>query len=124
MALSYGTELILDLHDCDVDKFNRDSLDGFFEELCFAINMQMCERHFWDDVGVPENEKQISPHTKGTSAIQFILTSNITVHTLDELGKVFINIFSCKDFDPQIARDVCCDWFRGTAVNSRVVIRE
>lgn len=115
--MAYGKELILDLHDCDVSTFNRESLDRFFEELCFAINMTMCERHFWDDVGVPEDEKQTSPHTKGTSAIQFILTSNITVHTLDELKAVYINIFSCKDFDPSLAAIICRDWFHGHVAN-------
>ena len=92
----YGYELIIDLHGCDVKTFNRESLDNYFENICNAIDMQRCEMHFWDDVGVPDNEKQTSPHTKGTSAVQFILTSTIVVHTLDLLGAVYINIFSCK----------------------------
>ncbi len=53
----YGFELILDLHGCDVSKFNRTSLDEYFEKVCKAIDMQKCERYFWDDVGVPEEEK-------------------------------------------------------------------
>lgn len=119
----YGKELIIDLHNCDVSKFNRKSLEKYFEELCELIEMTRCELHFWDDVGVPENEKQTSEHTKGTSAIQFILTSNITIHTLDMLGKVFVNIFSCKDFDPKVARDYTAQYFAGEIAKSTFIER-
>ena len=55
---TYGLELIMDLHGCDASTFNRESLDNYFEKLCKAIDMQKCERYFWDDVGVSEEEKQ------------------------------------------------------------------
>lgn len=108
---AYGYELILDLHGCDVSTFNRKSLDGYFEKLCKAIDMVKCERYWWDDVGVAEEEKQTSPHTKGTSAVQFILTSTIVVHTLDLMGAVYVNIFSCKEFDAKIAEELTAEWF-------------
>ena len=109
--MSYGKELILDLHDCDASTFNRESLDGYFEKICDAIDMERCERYWWDDVGVPEDEKQTSAHTKGTSAVQFILTSTIVVHTLDLLKAVYVNIFSCKAFDREVAEKVTKEWF-------------
>ena len=89
---AYGYELILDLHGCDVSTFNRKSLDGYFEKLCKAIKMVKCERYFWDDVGVPKEEQQTSPHTKGTSAVQFILTSTIVIHTLELMEAAYIMI--------------------------------
>jgi len=108
----YGFELILDLHGCDVSKFNRTSLDGYFEKICKAIKMQKCESYFWDDVGVQEEEKQTSPHTKGSSAVQFILTSSIVIHTLELLEAVYVNIFSCKSFNEKIAEQITREWFR------------
>lgn len=107
----YGFELIIDLHKCDVATFNRESLDGYFEKLCKAIKMTKCERYFWDDVGLPEEEKQTSPHTKGSSAVQFILTSSIVIHTLDILESVYINIFSCKEYDKDLALEITKEWF-------------
>ncbi len=107
----YGFELILDLHDCDVSKFNRSNLEVYFAKLCKAIDMERCELHFWDDVGVPPEERQTSPHTKGTSAVQFILTSTIVVHTLDLLKAVYVNIFSCKPFDRNVAEELTKEWF-------------
>lgn len=107
----YGSELILDMHGCNVATLNRKSLDGYFDKLCKAIAMVKCERYWWDDVGVPEEERQTSPETKGTSAVQFILNSTIVVHTLDELGAVYVNIFSCKPFDRGIAEQLTSQWF-------------
>lgn len=109
----YGVELVLDLHNCDPSTFNRPSLDRFFTELCKLIDMERCVVHFWDDVGVPEDEQQTEPHTKGTSAVCFILTSSIVVHTLDLLGTVYVNMFSCKAFDPDVASGFAAKWFRG-----------
>lgn len=107
----YGFELIFDLHDCDVATFTRASLNKYFTKLCKAIDMERCELHFWDDVGVPPEERQTSPQTKGTSAVQFILTSTIVVHTLDLLQAVYINIFSCKPFDRNVAEELTREWF-------------
>ena len=107
----YGFELILDLHGCDPSKFNRESLKKYFTKICKAIDIKKCELYFWDDVGVPLKEKQTSPHTKGTSAVQFILTSTIVIHTLDLLKKVYVNIFSCKHFDKNIAEKLTKEWF-------------
>lgn len=110
---SYGIELILDLKACNPETFTRESLTRFFEELCDLIGMEQCDLHFWDDVGVPEDECQTDPNLKGTSAVQFILTSSIVIHCLDLLGTVYVNLFSCKDFDPMVATNFICDWFEG-----------
>lgn len=119
----YGYELILDLHSCDVSTFNRESLKSFFEKLCDEIKMTRCELHFWDDVGVPPEEQQTSPHTKGTSAVQFILTSTIVIHTLDLLKAVYINIFSCKEFDKDKAEQLTKEWFGAKECRSYFIER-
>jgi len=119
----YGFELIMDLHSCDPNTFNRKSLDGYFEKLCKAIKMRKCERYFWDDVGVPEEEKQTSPHTKGSSAIQFILTSSIVIHTLDLLEAVYVNIFSCKEFDRRVAEEITKEWFGANGCKTHFIER-
>ncbi len=119
----YGFELILDVHDCDPSTFTRSHLDTYFTELCELIEMEKCEVHFWDDIGLPVEEHQTSPHTKGSSAVCFILTSTIVVHTLDLLKAVYVNIFSCKRFDPDAAAAFTERFFRGTCENPRIVER-
>ena len=109
----YGKELVLDIHGCNANHFTRESIDEYFVKLCKAIDMVKCERFWWDDVGVSDDEKQTSPHTKGTSAVQFILTSSIVIHTLDILGSLYLNIFSCKDFDSGLVKDLTLQHFGG-----------
>ena len=96
---------------------------SFFIELCDLIDMERCEVHFWDDVGVSPEEQQTQPHTKGTSAVCFILTSTIVVHTLDLLKSVYVNIFSCKEFDPKAAGAFTKKWFGAQDCSSRFIDR-
>lgn len=119
----YGQELILDLHHCDSSRFNRQEIEYFLEQLCDRIDMERCDLHFWDDVGVPEEEQQTNPKTKGTSAVQFILTSTIVIHTLDLIKAAYVNIFSCKEFDTDEAAQFTAKWFGSTDWTATVVTR-
>ncbi|MBT3909246.1 MAG: S-adenosylmethionine decarboxylase [Rhodospirillaceae bacterium] len=119
----YGIELILDMHGCDASKFTRESISAYFERLCVLIDMQREDLHFWDDIGVPEEDKQTLPHTQGTSAVQFILTSSIVIHTLDQLRAVYINMFSCKAFDPNVAEEFSIEWFGAAECSARFIDR-
>ena len=119
----YGFELVLDLHGCEAELFNRDHIDKFFTDLCNLIEMEKCEVHFWDDVDVPEEEQQTLPHTKGTSAVCFILTSTIVIHTLDILGAVYVNIFSCKPFEPDVAAEFTSKRFKATSCKKTFIER-
>lgn len=119
----YGYELILDLHDCDSQRFSRSEIEQFCTELCQLIDMERCELYFWDDLGVPDDEQQTDPKTKGTSAVQFILTSTIVIHTLDLRNAVYVNVFSCKEFDTQEAAKFTAAWFDSKTWQANVVVR-
>ena len=119
----YGQELILDLHGCDISRFTRSAIEQFCTEICELIDMERCDLHFWDDVGVPERDRQTHPKTKGTSAVQFILTSTIVIHTLELMKVAYVNIFSCKDFDTDAAATFAASWFRSTDWTANVVVR-
>ncbi len=120
---NYGMELILDLHNCNVKCFTRPQINSFFTDVCNETGMQKCEQYWWDDLRSEEHEKQADPQTTGTSAVQFILTSNITVHTLDKLDKIFINFFSCKFFKKSIVEQLAKDYFEGEIINSILLTR-
>lgn len=131
--MAYGKELILDLYHCDSKTFNRKSLKVYFKGLCEVIDMEPCKLVFWDDrwtwlwklIRFWDKTVQTAnePHTKGTSAVQFILTSNITIHTLDLLGECYINIFSCKDFNTDEAFNFTARWFKALEYDNLVVMR-
>lgn len=118
----YGKELILDLHNCNTNLFTRQSLEIFLKELCDLINMERCDLHVWEYENQKEREKA-EPHLAGVSAVQFIKTSDIVIHTLDKLKKVYLNIFTCKDFDYTVAEKFCEKYFDGNIVSSTLLRR-
>jgi S-adenosylmethionine/arginine decarboxylase-like enzyme len=114
----YGIELVLDMHKCDISTFTKEHLARYFVEICELIEMK---RHgepvFWYD----DSDK---PHLRGISAMQFVETSNIVVHALEILETVFVNIFSCKDFNAKEAEEFTKRFFRAHEVNARVLERK
>lgn len=121
---SYGKELILDLHNCDNTKFTRYHINKFCKALCQEIDMVPCKMCFWDYKGYPEEYESAPDHLKGTSAVQFISTSSIVIHTLDIMKRVYLNLFSCKPFDHDLAAEFCKDYFKGEIVNQTVIERK
>lgn len=116
-AKPYGLELLLDLKGCDLRDLTRQKLEDYFVRLCDLIGMK---RHgepvYWEDhSGVP--------HLHGLSAVQFIETSNVVCHALPLLGAVYLNIFSCKEFGPEVAERFSRDFWGADSVVSSVVTR-
>jgi S-adenosylmethionine/arginine decarboxylase-like enzyme len=74
-------------------------------------------------MGEPEEYNKAPDHLKGISLVQFIKTSNITIHTLDTLKRVYLNIFSCKHFDPQKVLSFSEAYFNGSAVSFNTIVR-
>ncbi len=123
MIKKYGMEFIMDLHECDPKTFTRKSIERYFIEVCELIKMKRIKLVWWDDFRVPKEHRQTEPHLKGTSAIQFISTSNITIHTLDLLGNVYLNIFSCKHFFTYDLGKFTEEYFKGKIVHEKEIDR-
>ena len=114
----YGAELLVDLHDCDLEGLvNKEKLTEFFVTLCEKIDMT---RHgdplFWEDYSD-------LPHLNGVSAMQFIETSTIVCHPLPMLKYVYVNVFSCKEFDEQVALDYCVNFWQAKKEIHSLVVR-
>ncbi len=122
--MNYGKELILDMHDVKNTKlFTRRGIKKFMIELCHIIDMERENLYFWDELYTPKKYKFTEEHLIGTSAVQFITTSNITIHTLDKMKRVYLNIFSCKNFEEKDVRDFCKKYFNGKVINCNTVKR-
>lgn len=118
----YGIEMIMDLYGCDTSKFNRKNIKVYFLQACKLLGMSPEDYYFWDDFRIPKERRQTNPKTKGITAIQFILTSNITIHTLDLMETVFINIFSCKDYNTKLLEEFTVRFFGSS--NNRITLIE
>ena len=121
--MAYGTEFILDLYGCSTEKFTREGLTQYFEELCELIDMERQDLHFWDYEGYPEEYAAAPMHLKGTTAVQFIKTSNVTVHALVDACECYINVFSCKYFNHGKVRHFTREFFKAESSDEEIVIR-
>ena len=48
--------------------------------------------------------------------MQFIETSSITLHADQLFGRCFVDVFSCRAFDPDVAAEIAVEHFGGIAV--------
>ncbi|KKL62202.1 hypothetical protein LCGC14_2187570 [marine sediment metagenome] len=120
----YGKELILDIHNCDVSKFNRKDIEAYLVELCDdIIDMERADIYWWDYEDEPEEYAKAPAHLKGISCVQFIMTSTIVIHSLEDLSKIFVDIFSCKDFDDAETAKFTADYFGGEIATEEAIER-
>lgn len=73
-------------------------------------------------------EPQIQHFGEGNKAgytlVQLIETSNITGHFCDTTGDAYLDIFSCKEFDKQVVRQVILEHFQPQLLDIKVIGRQ
>ena len=115
----FGQELILNLYDCDLKKISDgDHIRNYVIKLCDdVIYMKRYGEalipHFGHD----------NPITSGYSLVQLIETSCVSAHFSEYKKSAYINIFSCKWFDPAKAKSFSGDWFGAKRVTSKLLQR-
>ncbi len=116
----YGIELIIDMHNCSFMP-NAEQLEQFCNELCDEVDMNAEDFHIWES----NEDDERNPKLWGVSCVQFITTSNITIHTLPLLhgGSVYLNLFTCKAFDTGNAVRFIRDWFGAEDCSSQIINR-
>jgi len=87
----------------------------FIIDLCVAIKMKR--------YGPPMIKRFGEGDLLGHSALQFIETSSITLHFDDTKSRAFIEIFSCKFFDPERARRFCQKFLEAKKSKLRYFLR-
>ena len=63
------------------------------------------------------------PEDKGITGIVIIAESHISVHSFEEKGYCFVDIFSCKDMDIERAIQITLDTFKPTDSEINIVKR-
>lgn len=101
----WGWHLVLNLYDCSLEKIqSADVIYQFVVDLCELIQM----RRFGEPTIVNFGD---DPRVAGYSLVQLIETSNICAHFANESSAIYLDIFSCKKFDPEIAAQFCIEVF-------------
>lgn len=117
MADYWGYHLILDASGCELESISDgDVIKEFVEELVVAIDM------------VPFGEPQIvhfgKGNKKGYTLVQLIETSNICAHFVEEQSHFYLDVFSCKPFEPTTVLDVAQKYFKFTDCNTAFLERQ
>lgn len=63
------------------------------------------------------------PDKEGYSLMQLITTSSITGHFIDHQGHVYLDVFSCKQYDPVVVEDTIKQFFNAKNIKTNCVTR-
>ena len=114
---TWGKHLILDAAGCSPKMIGcAKVVDGFARSLVKRIDM------------VPYGSPQVvmfgSGNKKGYTLVQLIETSNITAHFVEENNSMYLDVFSCKDFDPDVVEEAVKEFFDAKFFNRKVILRQ
>jgi len=115
----WGYELILDCAGCHVPSIqSRDNVYNWIKHLIRAIDME--------PIGEPHIEYTAAefPDKAGFTAIQIIVTSSIVAHFIDSTGELYLNVFSCKEFDNDVVIKSVEDAFLAKKIRINFLTRQ
>ena len=115
---AWGLATNVDLYGCNPDTI-RDAgkIKQFVVELCDIIDM----KRFGETEVV-----HFGPNDKvaGFSMTQLIETSLISGHFANSTNAAYIDVFSCKEYDPKAVVEYAKKFFGADSAQSNVVLRE
>jgi S-adenosylmethionine/arginine decarboxylase-like enzyme len=105
-TVPWGMLAAFDLHGCDRARLaDPDTIRRFVPAVIEGIGMRAHGPLAIERFGDAELE--------GWSAMQFIETSSITVHADEVYCRCFVDVFSCRRFDPDRAAAIAARHFGG-----------
>jgi len=114
----WGIASAIDIYECDPSAIrDAELIRNFVRELCDLIEM----KRFGETQVVHFGEDE---HVAGFSMVQLIETSLISAHFANLTNTVYLDVFSCKPYDPEIVRDFAAFYFSGKHSNLSVTLRK
>lgn len=99
----WGYHLLLDISDCNHDIDDPKKVESFIADLVKALKMKT--------IGDPMVVKVEGEDGRGVTAVQIITTSTITFHGDNDKWSVYLDVFSCKEFEPETAIGLVKQYF-------------
>ena len=104
----WGIASSFDIYNCDPEAIrNAERIQQFVVELCDLIEM----KRFGETIIVNFGEDE---RVAGYSMAQLIETSLISAHFANLTNTVYLDVFSCKAYDPKIVADFAKRFFGGS----------
>lgn len=115
---AFGPHLMLDLRECNQEKLrDYDLVFSTLNELPDKIGMtKITQPYVFPYSG-------LVPEDKGITGTVIIAESHISIHTFQEKDYCFVDVFSCKDFDVEIAAEYLINAFESKDYDKYVVSR-
>ncbi len=105
---AWGIASSIDIYDCDPETIrNADKIRQFVVELCDLIKM----KRFGETTVINFGEDE---RVAGYSMVQLIETSLISAHFANMSNTTYLDVFSCKPYDPCVVRDFAMKFFKGS----------
>lgn len=112
----WGLSTSIDVRGCNPELIRSAAhIQDYVIQLCKLIDM----KRYGDCVVVHFG----TDNKEGYSMYQLIETSNISGHFANDLNAAFIDIFSCKEYDPDGVRVFTQEFFEGEQSASTSVYR-
>lgn len=119
MSSYWGYHAMFDCSSCELDAItSREKLHKFLVDLVQRIDMKAYGEPFIEHFATHDPEKA------GFSVCQMIETSNITGHFVDKNGDAYIDIFSCKPYDVEVAKRVIVDHLDPLKIRVNFITRQ
>jgi len=74
--------------------------------------------------GQPQIVRFGSGNKAGYTLVQLIETSNICAHFVEENNSMYLDVFSCKDFDPIVVKETVEEFFEAKHMKMKVLTRQ
>lgn len=114
----WGLSTAIDLHACRPDLIrDAEKIKEFTIQLCDLLKV----KRFGECIVVNFGEHE---EIEGYSLVQLIETSLISGHFANLTNNAYIDIFSCRYYDPQAAIDFCKTFFDAVTVKSSYTLRK
>lgn len=115
---AWGLYTSVDLKDCNPETI-RDAgkIREFVLELCELIKMKRFGEPQIINFGPCER-------VAGYSMTQLIETSLISGHFANETNSAYLDIFSCKEYAPQLTAEFCKKFFGAKSMNVHIAFRD
>ena len=103
---AWGLSCAFDFNGADKIKISDpDVVKKYIKELCDEIKMKMYGET-WIEKFASHDEKLF-----GITVLQAIETSSITAHFAENIGEIYLDVFSCAEYDPQKVLDFTIKFF-------------
>jgi S-adenosylmethionine decarboxylase len=113
----WGLSTCIDIFDCDPEILrDRARIEAFTRALCDLLGV----RRFGDPLIVRFGE---DPAVFGYSMVQLIETSLVSAHFVEHSNAVYLDVFSCKWYDAEVAVEFARTFFQGKRVQMQQCLR-